>query len=161
MPVSSILLPLPLPPRSIELRRRGAEVARSVTHSVTPRLRASAHLQHCRWLSAREFGFVLQSTTQANGGDPHEAGVEPQAPSDRIAAALDVIPNNADWDQWNAVGMATWRATGGSGEGLAAFDTWSKKSPKYNAHTTAQKWAAFFRSPTLETEFKNSTATAP
>jgi hypothetical protein len=37
--ISSILLLLPLPPRSIELRRRGAEVARSVTHSVTPRSR--------------------------------------------------------------------------------------------------------------------------
>jgi hypothetical protein len=38
--ISSILLPLPLPLARIELRRRGAEVARSVTHSVTPRSRA-------------------------------------------------------------------------------------------------------------------------
>src|SRR5262249_10284168 len=27
------------------------------------------------------------------------------------------------------------------------FDTWSAKSPKYDARTTATKWAAYFRSP--------------
>jgi len=99
-------------------------------------------------LLVEEHGFILQSATQAaNGGGPHEAGKEPQAAPDLIAAALAVIPNIADWDQWNAVGMATWRATGGSGEGLAAFDAWSRKSPKYDARITAEKWAAFFKSP--------------
>jgi RecA-family ATPase len=96
-------------------------------------------------LLTEEFGFVLRAAT--NGGEPHEAGTEPQASPDLIAAALAVIPNNADWDQWNAVGMAVWRATSGSGAGLAAFDAWSKTSPKYDARVTAEKWAAYFKSP--------------
>jgi hypothetical protein len=101
-------------------------------------------------LLVEDFGFTLKndSTTQAtNGGDPHEAGQEPQAENARIAAALAVIPNDEDWDGWNAIGMATWRATGGAAEGLTAFDTWSKKSPKYNAGETAKKWSAYFKSP--------------
>jgi len=57
-------MPLPLPPRSIELRRRGAEVARSVTHSVTPRPRASA--QQIRRLPC---GYAIFGTgTSAYGG---------------------------------------------------------------------------------------------
>ena len=101
-------------------------------------------------LLVEEFGFTLKndSATQAtNGGDPHETGDEPQAETGRIAAALNVIPNNEDWDGWNAIGMATWRATGGSAEGFAAFDAWSRKSSKHDAGATAKKWSAYFKSP--------------
>src|SRR5262245_56771124 len=42
----------PSPPRSIELRRRGAEVARSVPHSVTPWSRVLHICSICQWLSA-------------------------------------------------------------------------------------------------------------
>src|SRR5262249_2172192 len=97
-------------------------------------------------LLAKEFGFVLKSAS--NGSDPRgRGGGDPQTDPELVAAALAVIPNNADWDQWNAVGMATWRATGGSAAGFEAFHAWSKKSPKYDARTTAEKWAAFFKSP--------------
>jgi hypothetical protein len=100
-------------------------------------------------LLVEEFGFVLisESGRQTNGGGPPEPGEEPEAEPERIAAALAVIPNNVDWDGWNNIAMATWRATGGSAEGFAAFDAWSKKSPKYNARTTAEKWAVLFKSP--------------
>jgi hypothetical protein len=54
-----------------------------------------------------------------------------------------------DWKGWNEIGMAIWRATDGSAEGLVAFDVWSKKSPKYDAATTAKKWAAYFKAPPL------------
>ena len=45
------------------LRRGGAEVARSVTHSVTRRSRASAFSKHCQWLSATGavIGFVARA----------------------------------------------------------------------------------------------------
>jgi hypothetical protein len=44
--------------------------------------------------------------------------------------------------------MATWRATGGSDAGLAAFDAWSKRAEKkYNAANTAEKWAAYTTCP--------------
>jgi hypothetical protein len=48
---------------------------------------------------------------------------EPQADIGRVTAALTVIPNdNLHWNDWNRVGMATWRATAGSDEGFKAFD---------------------------------------
>jgi len=110
---------------------------------------AERFLEAATKLLAEEHGFILDDggAKTGNGGDPHEAGDEPQAEAERIAAALAVIPNNEDWDGWNAIGMATWRATGGSAEGFAAFDAWSRKSPKHDAEKTAKKWAAYFRSP--------------
>jgi hypothetical protein len=98
-------------------------------------------------LLVEQFGFVLKEDKEPNGGDPHEAGINPQAPSDLITAALAVIPNTASWKSWNSVGMAVWRATGGSEAGLAAFHMWSKKSPKYNARTTTAKWAEYSKYP--------------
>jgi len=49
-----------------------------------------------------------------------------------VEAALEAIPNdNRSWDEWNRIGMAVWRATGGSEEGELAFDYWGQKSRKY------------------------------
>jgi AAA domain/Primase C terminal 2 (PriCT-2)/Bifunctional DNA primase/polymerase, N-terminal len=98
-------------------------------------------------LLVEEHGFVLEGGTTRgdNGGEP---GAEPQAEGGLIAAALAVIPNNANWDGWNNIGMAVWRATAGSEAGRAAWDAWSKKNPaKYDARNTAEKWAAYFKSP--------------
>ena len=93
------------------------------------------HFKHAGW--ARKL--------QSNGAD-HAAG-EPQASIGRLADALSVIPNNCPWDEWNTVGMAIWRATGGSEAGCALFDQWSQRSPKYNADATRQRWERYFRSP--------------
>jgi hypothetical protein len=124
----------------------------TITRDSLPYVRredAERFLDAATTLLVAEFGFVLKNAT--NGGGPRwseRAGAsEPQASSDLIAAALAAIPNDADWERWYTIGMAVWRATGGSGAGFAAWDEWSKKSPKYNARTTAQKWAAFFKSP--------------
>jgi Primase C terminal 2 (PriCT-2) len=87
---------------------------------------------------------------KANGQAFDDAEHVPNAPEADIgivAAALAVIPNDNGWETWNRIGMATWRATGGNAEGFAAFDTWSRKSKKYDAADTAAKWAAYFRSP--------------
>jgi hypothetical protein len=46
--------------------------------------------------------------------------------------------------------MATWRATGGTAEGFAAFDKWSQKSKKYDSRTTVSKWSTYFSSPPTE-----------
>jgi hypothetical protein len=73
---------------------------------------------------------------------------------DDIEAALAVIPNDdAPWESpdgisWNGVGMATFAASGGSGEGLRLFDKWSQKSVnKYDHHTTLKKWLDYHHSP--------------
>jgi putative DNA primase/helicase len=74
---------------------------------------------------------------------------DPKASPELVAAALNVLPNiGVPWDEWNAIGMAVWRATGGDGAGFAAFDAWSQKAAgKYDARTTAERWAHFFTSP--------------
>lgn len=65
-----------------------------------------------------------------------------------VEAALEAIPNdNRSWDEWNRIGMAVWRATGGSEEGLDAFDYWSQKSRKYDPEGPAERWRAYEGSP--------------
>jgi AAA domain/Primase C terminal 2 (PriCT-2) len=84
----------------------------------------------------------------------HSAGENPEAHPSLIAAALAVIPNDdLPWDEWNRIGMATWRASGGSAHGFVAFDHWSKKSDKYDAATTSERWNSYHRSPPTEIGF--------
>jgi hypothetical protein len=75
----------------------------------------------------------------------------PEAPIRDIKAALAMIPNDdLPWDGdggWNYLGMATWRASGGSQEGLAAFLDWSRKSSKFDAGETEFKWRHYADSP--------------
>ena len=103
-------------------------------------------------LLEREFGFKRTVGSNGNGkvaaeqGERH-AGDEPHADAELLERALNVIPNNLGWDEWNNVGMAIWRATNGSSSGFPIFDAWSRKSEKYDAKNTATKWAAYFRSP--------------
>jgi hypothetical protein len=61
-----------------------------------------------------------------------------------LAAA---IPNNADWHEWNRVGMAFYTSSSGSDEGRIAFDDWSAKSPKYDSHAIEERWRNYRRSP--------------
>jgi putative DNA primase/helicase len=75
-------------------------------------------------------------------------GAEPEADPKLIAAAMKVIPNtDLGWDEWKKFGMAIWRATGGTSEGFAIFDEWSRKSAKYDANNTRREWDAITRSP--------------
>jgi hypothetical protein len=64
-----------------------------------------------------------------------------------IAAAFAVIPNNADWLEWNQKGMACWVATSGSAEGFVIFDRWSQRSKKYDAGETLARWEHYATSP--------------
>jgi DNA polymerase I-like protein with 3'-5' exonuclease and polymerase domains len=73
---------------------------------------------------------------------------KPEADIELVIAALDAIPNaDVDWGEWNRTAMATWRATAGSDEGLAAFERWSGKSSKHDAKTTQERWQHYFSSP--------------
>lgn len=69
-----------------------------------------------------------------------------------LRSALDIIPNaDADWDYWNSVGMAIWKATGGSEEGMALFDAYSAKSAKYNKGQVTARWRHYWGSPPSRT----------
>lgn len=83
------------------------------------------------------------------GQDTERQSSTPEACPLRIATALNSIPNNgpADWEAWNRVGMATWRATGGSEIGWQAFDAWSQRHPAYDATETRKRWDHYRTSP--------------
>lgn len=82
-----------------------------------------------------------------NGHD-HTAG-EPQADPLRVAAALHSISNDGppDWDGWNRIGMAIWRATGGSTAGWESFNAWSARNASYDPAETRERWDHYFTSP--------------
>jgi predicted P-loop ATPase len=78
-------------------------------------------------------------------------GGKPEAPLALVAAALAVIPNDdLGWSDWNRIGMATWRATKGSDDGLTAFLGWSGKSKKFDEGATRERWRHFASSPPTE-----------
>jgi hypothetical protein len=85
----------------------------------------------------------VEDEDDLDGGDRElEAGAE------RIAAALEEIPNdNVSWSDWNRIAMATFRATNGSG--FDAFDKWSSKSSKYDSNNTRHKWDALRGCPPI------------
>src|SRR5262245_15640797 len=81
-----------------------------------------------------------------NGHDRDEEGRDLTAPLGELKAAMAVIPNtDLDWNAWNRIGMALWVAS--AGQGFDAFDTWSRKSSKYDAETTKARWEHYATSP--------------
>lgn len=86
-----------------------------------------------------------------NGHDRHEAG-QPQAEPLRLAAALANIPNTGapDWEWWNKVGMALFRATDGSAIGGELWNEWSKRNPAYQETEAEERWRHYRRSPPTE-----------
>jgi RecA-family ATPase len=94
-----------------------------------------------------------------NSNGTGQAG-DPEAPIEDIRAALSIIPNpvpwwepGPSWVEWNNVGMAVWRAAGGSTEGFDAFDKWSRQSPKYDGDETEFRWRHYFDSPPSQIGF--------
>lgn len=75
--------------------------------------------------------------------------VTPTRSMEAIQAALDVIPNlRGDWEWWGCrIGMAVWRASGGSAEGLAAWIAWSARNPIHDDAACHERWEHWFRSP--------------
>ena len=85
-------------------------------------------------------------------GEQHTPGSDPQADAELVAACVAEIPNNdVPQPEYNRIGMAIWRATGGSKEGFKIFDTWARKSKKYGTskkgNSSTERWRHWFRSP--------------
>jgi hypothetical protein len=66
-----------------------------------------------------------------------------------VAAALAVIPNDgpANWDYWNHIGMASFRATGGTDTGFSLWCAWSSRHLDFDQEASAERWDHFRRSP--------------
>jgi hypothetical protein len=61
-----------------------------------------------------------------------------------LTLAMAMIPNpDHEWNMWNKVGMALYVASDGSAEGYRLFDAWSRRSRKYDAQMTLDKWKKF------------------
>jgi hypothetical protein len=98
-----------------------------------------------QWL----INLAVAASKGSSNKDADDAAKEPQADIARIRAAFAVIPNdNLDWEEWNRRGMALFRATAGSDDGLAVFHAWSRKSEKkYNEQKTIKKWEEYKTCP--------------
>jgi hypothetical protein len=68
---------------------------------------------------------------------------------DEDLSALGEIIANADreWADWNRLGMALFAASGGSDAGFTAFDCLSRRSAKYDAGETQNRWDHYRQCP--------------
>jgi hypothetical protein len=95
---------------------------------------------------------LLLLAQPASSTRPDAAPLRPNpdagASAEDIAAALAQIPNtDLPWDEWSRIGMAAWRASGGSAAGLDAWTAWSAKSAKHQDAACQERWQHWFRSP--------------
>jgi putative DNA primase/helicase len=92
-------------------------------------------------------GWIAKgSGTRAEGYA--SGGSAPRSPLACLTECVGAIPNNDEtWGDWARVGLAIYDASGGSDEGFAVFDAWSRNSSKYREQETRHKWLGFHRSP--------------
>ena len=105
-------------------------------------------------LLVERFGYQRKQTISERAIDARTAtrsdiggATDPRADIETLRKAMDVIPNNAGWDEWNSMGMALWRATEGSDAGFRLFDDWSRKSSVYDERNTYDRWNGYDRCP--------------
>ena len=98
---------------------------------------------------ATELLLLAQPDTQTlPDQSPPRANPDSRAEVADIIAALAQIPNaDLPWDEWSKIGMAVWRASSASAEGLAAWAAWSAKSAKHQEAACLERWHHWFRSP--------------
>lgn len=87
---------------------------------------------------------ALQEAVELAGLNTIGAGQSsaPGAPLPRLQSAMAAIPNeDVHYDQWIRFGYAIHRASGGTGEGRAIWDEWSRKSAKFNPAEQDAAWA--------------------
>jgi hypothetical protein len=75
------------------------------------------------------------------GDAPVASNPEAAGEIEDIAAALAAIPNeDLSWDEWSRIGMAAWRASGGSPDGFDAWAAWSERSSKHDPAACEERW---------------------
>ena len=68
-----------------------------------------------------------------------------------LAEIVHAIPNRCSWADWNAIGMAIFAASTGSGDGRVVFDDFSSKHPSYDPYAVEERWRNYGRSPPSRT----------
>jgi hypothetical protein len=79
------------------------------------------------------------------GLPPSNRNNEPSATIEELSDALSFIPNNLDWNDWSAMGLAIWASTNGTG--LDLWIEFSKKSSRYDYANTMARWNGISGSP--------------
>lgn len=87
------------------------------------------------------------------GHEPHPGTGAAQADILDVIAALAVIQNKgaADWEHWNAVGMAAWAASAGAVHGFNAWCAWSSRNAAFDLAACRARWAHYETSPPTQT----------
>jgi hypothetical protein len=98
-----------------------------------------------RWLGMPDLGAPKPKSTQWRERE-RKSGRSDRTELD-LAELAAAIPNDQDWIGWNRLGLAFYAASDGDDDGFAAFDRWSRKSPKYDPRTVAERWRNYRRSP--------------
>jgi hypothetical protein len=91
------------------------------------------------------FGWLGLPALDAPRRHPRPRREMTQADLD-LAQLVAAIPNNCNWEAWNAIGMAIF-VVDSSDYGLTVFDDFSVKSPNYDSHTVQERWRNYRRSP--------------
>lgn len=90
------------------------------------------------WLSK----LILPTQTSSRNYSAREVATD----LDELADMMQFVPNNdLSWDDWTAVGLALFAASGGQAFDL--FDAFSQKSRKYNSDITCDRWDEITGSP--------------
>jgi Family of unknown function (DUF5906)/Primase C terminal 2 (PriCT-2) len=98
-------------------------------------------------------GAIAAAGLKVDRGGSKASG-KPRAPIDLIVSALAKIPNAPGpvpgcdhWNCWIEIGLLTYRASGGSKDGLEAWRAWSAKSAKHDDRACDERWDHFAKSP--------------
>lgn len=97
--------------------------------------------------SQGEFPALGRAVEWVWGFNPDRPPPQPIAADTSLADLVDAIENNLGWWDWNKVGMAIWKASGGSEDGRKLWHKFSETSPKYDEDVTEARWDHYPTSP--------------
>ncbi|TXL63880.1 PriCT-2 domain-containing protein [Zeimonas arvi] len=85
--------------------------------------------------------FVMPPAPEREQREPVDLAKPSSRDVERIQSALDVVdPDDFDYDGWLRILWAVNQGTGGSEEGFAMFDAWSRRSSRYGEEETRKQW---------------------
>lgn len=100
--------------------------------------------------------FVGDTSKKSHRLEPvvFEATMDAEEDIENVRRTLEAIPNlHCDYDWWLVIGMASWRATGGSGEGYELWRAWSSQNHVHRDQDTEKVWRSFIRNPPTRVNF--------
>jgi hypothetical protein len=95
--------------------------------------------------------IITPLPADANWAERYGAETDDPPTLEELQEALDALPNDdVGWEQWNDVAMRLWPAIAALNvydQGYKLFESWSRKSKKFNRSLTRQKWRRLHGNP--------------